>query len=110
MGHDGIWNIVDRFSKHAHFVPVRKKITADQIAQLFMQHIFKYHGILESTINDRDPWMTCLFWKGLFENMGTTLHFSSTFHQQTNGQSQQANSTILDSLKCYVHNHQSQWE
>lgn len=109
-GHDGIWTIIDHFNKQAHFIPVRKKISADQMARLFMQHIFKYHGMPKSIVSDKDPRMTSLFWKGLFENMGTTLKFSSTFHPQIDGQSEQANSTALDLLKCYVHDHKSQWE
>ncbi|MCO5613218.1 hypothetical protein L7F22_067494 [Adiantum nelumboides] len=46
--------------------------------------------------------MTSLFWRGLFENMGTLLKLSSSFHPQTDGQSEEANSTVLDLLKCYV--------
>ncbi|MCO5604328.1 hypothetical protein L7F22_058493 [Adiantum nelumboides] len=54
--------------------------------------------------------MTSLFWRGLFENMGTMLKFSSSFHPQTNGQSEEANSTILDLLKCYVSEHKGKSE
>ncbi|MCO5572577.1 hypothetical protein L7F22_026333 [Adiantum nelumboides] len=48
--------------------------------------------------------------RGLFENMGTTLKFSSSFHPQTDGQSEEANSTVLDLLKCYVSEHKGKWE
>ncbi|MCO5563804.1 hypothetical protein L7F22_017452 [Adiantum nelumboides] len=54
--------------------------------------------------------MTSLLWRGLFENMGTTLKFSSSFHPQTDGQSEEANSTVLDLLKCYVSEHKGKWE
>ncbi|MCO5566446.1 hypothetical protein L7F22_020123 [Adiantum nelumboides] len=54
--------------------------------------------------------MTSLFRRGLFENMGTALKFSSSFHPQTYGQSEEANSTILDLLKCYVSEHKGKWE
>ncbi|MCO5572737.1 hypothetical protein L7F22_026496 [Adiantum nelumboides] len=43
-------------------------------------------------------------------NMGTTLKFSSSFHPQTDGQSEEANSTVLDLLKCYVSEHKGKWE
>ncbi|MCO5572592.1 hypothetical protein L7F22_026348 [Adiantum nelumboides] len=42
--------------------------------------------------------------------MGTTLKFSSSFHPQTDGQSEEANSTVLDLLKCYVSEHKATWE
>ncbi|MCO5591065.1 hypothetical protein L7F22_045042 [Adiantum nelumboides] len=103
-GNDGIW------SKQAHFAPVRKKIKSDHMVKLFMHNIFKYHGMPQSIVSNRDPRMTSLFWKALFENMGTTLKFSSSFHPQTDGQSEEANSTILDLLKCYVSEHKATWE
>ena len=64
----------------------------------------------ESIVSDRDPRMTSLFWKGLFDNLGTTLLFSLAYHPQTDGQSEQANSTVLDLLKCYVSEHKTWWE
>ena len=82
---DGIWTIVDTFSKQAHFIPVRKKINAEHMVKLFMHNIFKYHGLPTSIVSDRDPRMTSLFWRALFENTGTSLKFSSSFHPQTDG-------------------------
>ncbi|MCO5547639.1 hypothetical protein L7F22_001090 [Adiantum nelumboides] len=90
-GNTGIWTIVDRFSKQAHFIPVKKTIKAHQMATLFISQIFKYH---------------------LFENLGTRLNFSSAYHPQTDGQSEIANLMILDLLKSYVTevDQRSQWE
>ncbi|MCO5572529.1 hypothetical protein L7F22_026284 [Adiantum nelumboides] len=111
-GNTGIWAIVDRFSKQAHFIPVKKTIKAHQMATLFISQIFKYHGLPSSIVSDRDPRMTSSFWKGLFENLGTRLNFSSAYHPQTDGQSEIANLTILDLLKSYVMevDQRSQWE
>ncbi|MCO5567950.1 hypothetical protein L7F22_021646 [Adiantum nelumboides] len=54
-GNNGIWTIICRFSKQAHFVPVRKKIKSDHMVKLFMHNIFKYHGMPQSIVSDRDP-------------------------------------------------------
>ncbi|MCO5557717.1 hypothetical protein L7F22_011288 [Adiantum nelumboides] len=56
--------------------------------------------------------MTSNFWKGLFENLGTRLNFSSAYHPQTDGQSEIANLTVLDLLKAYVTevDQRSQWK
>ncbi|MCO5552737.1 hypothetical protein L7F22_006254 [Adiantum nelumboides] len=56
--------------------------------------------------------MTINFWKGLFENLGTRLNFSSAYHPQMDGQSEIANLTILYLLKSYVTevDQRSQWE
>ncbi|MCO5598126.1 hypothetical protein L7F22_052218 [Adiantum nelumboides] len=90
-GNTGIWTIVDKFSKQAHFIPVKETIKAHQMATLFTSQVFKYHGLPTSIVSDRDPRMTINFWKGLFENLGTRLNFSSAYHPQTDGQSEIAN-------------------
>ncbi|MCO5554113.1 hypothetical protein L7F22_007639 [Adiantum nelumboides] len=64
----------------------------------------------QSIVSDRDPRMTSLFWKALFENMGTTLKFSSSFHPQTYGQLEETNSTVQVLLKCYVSQRKATWE
>ena len=112
QGNTGIWTIVDCFSKQAHFIPVKKTIKAHHMAKLFISQIFKYHGLPTSIVSDRDPRMTSLFWKGLFENLGTRLNFSLVYHPQTDGQSEIVNSIILDLLKCYVNevDQRNQWE
>ena len=60
-GNNGIWTIVDRFSKQAHFIPVKKTFKAPHMPNLFMSQIFKYHGFPQSIVSDRDPRMTSLF-------------------------------------------------
>ncbi|MCO5596459.1 hypothetical protein L7F22_050522 [Adiantum nelumboides] len=101
-GNEGTWTIVDRFSKQAHFIPLRKQITAEQMAKTFLVTVFKYHGIPRSIVSDRDPRMTGLFWRALWQNLHSTLRFSSSYHPQTDGQSEIVNSAVLDLLKCYV--------
>ena len=60
-GNTGIWTIVDRFSKQAHFIPVKKTIKPHHMATLFISQIFKYHGLPKSIVSDRDPRMMSLF-------------------------------------------------
>lgn len=112
QGNTCIWTIVDRFSKQAHFILVKKSIKSHHVANLFIAQIFKYHGLPSSIVSDRDPRMTSLFWKGLFDNLGTKLNFSSAYHPQTDGQSEIVNSTILDLVKCYVNEviEKNQWD
>ncbi|MCO5572157.1 hypothetical protein L7F22_025908 [Adiantum nelumboides] len=102
--------IVDRFSKQAHFIPVQKQITAEQMAKIFLVTVFKYHGMPRSIVSDRDPRMTGLFWRALWQNLHSTLRFSSSYHPQTDGQSEIVNSAVLDLLKCYVSDNPAQWK
>ncbi|MCO5591129.1 hypothetical protein L7F22_045110 [Adiantum nelumboides] len=88
------------------FIFYMPKIKSEHMVKLFMHKVFKYHGMPQSIVSDRDPRMT----KALFENMGTTLKFSSLFHPQTDGHSEEANYTILDLLESYVSEHKATWE
>ncbi|MCO5564476.1 hypothetical protein L7F22_018137 [Adiantum nelumboides] len=109
-GNEGIWTIVDQFSKQAHFIPVWKQITVKQMTKIFLVTVFKYHGMPISIVSDRDPRMTGLFWRALWQNLHSTLRFSSSYHPQTDGQSEIVNSAVLDLLKCYVSDNPAQWE
>ncbi|MCO5612046.1 hypothetical protein L7F22_066308 [Adiantum nelumboides] len=82
----------------------------DYNAKFWDTLLLEYHGMPQSIVSEMDPHMKSLFWKALFENMGTTLKFSSSFHPQIGGQSKEANSTVLDLLKCYVSEHKAIWE
>ena len=112
QGNTQIWTIVDHFSKQEHFIPVKKTIKAHHMAKLFISQIFKYHGLPTFIVSYRDPRMISLFWRVLFENLGTRLNFSLAYHPQTDGQSEIVNFFILDLLKCYVNevDQRNQWE
>ncbi|MCO5568181.1 hypothetical protein L7F22_021877 [Adiantum nelumboides] len=109
-GHDGIWTFIDRFSKQAYFVPVKKTVKPDHLARLFVAQIFRLHGMPETIVSDRDPRFTSLFWKAIWENIGMRLQFSSSFHPQTDGQSEIPNSVVLDLLKSYISSQKTQWK
>ncbi|MCO5554689.1 hypothetical protein L7F22_008222 [Adiantum nelumboides] len=109
-GHDGIWTIIDRFSQQAHFILVKKTVKPDNLARLFVTQIFRLHGMPETIVSDRDPRFTSLFWKAIWENIDTRLQFSSSFHPQTDGKSEIANSVVLDLLKSYISDQKTQWE
>ncbi|MCO5581497.1 hypothetical protein L7F22_035382 [Adiantum nelumboides] len=93
-GNEDIWTIVDRFSKQTHFIPVRKQITAEEMAKIFLVSVFKYHEMPRSIVSDRDSRRTGLFWRALWQNLHSTLRFSSSYHPQTDGQSEIVNSAF----------------
>ena len=64
-GNDGVWVIVDRFSKVAHFIPIGFKPCPDDLARLYVKAIVRLHGVPTSIVSDRDPNSTSRFWVSL---------------------------------------------
>lgn len=100
-GNDSIWVVVDRFTKMCHFIPCHHTITAKETARLFVKEIFRLHGIPKTIVSDRDKNFTSLFWKGLFDYLGTRLAMSSGYHPQTDGQTERMNRTLEEMLRAY---------
>ena len=101
-GHDGIWVIVDQLTKSAHFIPVREKYSLSRLAELFISKIVKYHRVPVSIISDRDPIFTSKFWVAFQEALGSRLLYSTTYHLQTDGQSERTIQTLEDMLRVSV--------
>ena len=98
--HDAIWVVVDRLMKSAHFLPVSNDDSLDKLAQLYVDEIVRIHGVPISIVSDRDPRLTSRFWSSLQDAMRTRLQFSTTFHPQTDGQSEITIQTLEDMLRA----------
>ncbi|KAA0043602.1 pol protein [Cucumis melo var. makuwa] len=96
-----IWVVVDRLTKSAHFIPGKSTYTASKWAQLYMSEIVRLHGLPVSIVSDRDARFTSKFLKGLQAAMGTRLDFSTTFHPQTDGQTERLNQVLEDMLRAF---------
>ena len=107
--HDGIWVVVDRLTKSAHFLPIREKFSPHKLAELFMSHIVSLHGVPVSIISDRDPRFTSRFWKRLMKELGVKLNLSTAFHPQTDGQSERTIQTLEDMLRSCVLQFKGHW-
>jgi hypothetical protein len=72
--------IVDKFTKYAHFVPLKHPFTAYSMAKLFMENVYKLHGLPSTIVLDKDKVFTSHLWKELFALAKVQLRMSSSYH------------------------------
>ncbi|GKC53699.1 putative mitochondrial protein [Tanacetum coccineum] len=84
-GRTVIMVIVDRLSKYSHFILLTHPYTAIQVAQAFLDNIYKLHGLPRTIVSDRDVVFMSRFWKELFARLQVKLHNSTAYHPQIDG-------------------------
>ena len=108
--HDSIWVIVDRLTKSAHFLPIRKDYSVETLSKLYVDEIVCNHGIPLDIISDRDSRFMSSFWTGLQKALGTKLNPSTAYHPQTDGQTERTIQTLEDLLRACVLNFRGSWD
>ncbi|GKC65103.1 putative reverse transcriptase domain-containing protein [Tanacetum coccineum] len=109
-GHDTIWVIMDRLTKSAHFLPMREDYKMDRLARLYLNEIVARHGVPILIISDHDSRFTSRFWQSMQEALGTRLDMSTTYHPQTDGQSERTIQTLEDMLRACVLDFGGSWD
>ena len=100
---------MDRLTKSTHFLLVCTKFSLDRLAKLYINEIVRLHGVPISIVSDQDLKFTSRFWPKLQNALGTTLHFSTAFHPQTDGQSERTIQTLEDMLRACVLDFKGSW-
>ncbi|QRW15583.1 Retrotransposable element Tf2 protein [Rhizoctonia solani] len=108
-GHDSILVIIDSFTKYGIFVKCSKKLKAPKLAELFLEHVWKQHGMPEKTVSDRGRVFNNKFLKALYKRLGIDPHFSLAYHPQSNSQTEQVNPSIEHFLRAYSRVNQRDW-
>ena len=101
---------MDRLTKSAHFLAVRMTFALERFCRLYIREIVRLHGVPVSIVSDRDPRFTAHFWKSFQKAMGTRLTMITTFHPQTDGQSERTIQVLEDILRACVLDHKGRWE
>ncbi|GKC22755.1 putative reverse transcriptase domain-containing protein [Tanacetum coccineum] len=109
-GYDTIWVIVDRLTKSAHFLPMKKTDSMEKLTQQYVKEIICRHGVPVSIISDRDSRFASGFWRSLQKALGTDVNMSTTYHPKTDGQSERIIQTLEDMLWACVIDFGKRWD
>ena len=109
-GYDAILVVVDRLSKYAHFIPTITTLTAEELAEVFLDRVFKLHGMPQQVLTDRGSVFTSAFTQELFKHLQTHSLRSTAYHPQTDGQTERINRILEDMLRHYVSPTQHDWD
>src|SRR5271157_4336013 len=108
-GFDAILVCVDRLTKMTHFCPTTTKVTAEDTAQLYLQYVFKHHGLPDDIVSDRGAQFTSRFATRLLHLCKIHSNKSTAFHPQSDGQTERVNQVLEQYLRIFCDYQQDDW-
>jgi len=107
-GYNQCWVIVDRFTKMAHFIPLKNR-KAKELALIFVKEVWRLHGLRNRVVSDRDAVCMSSFWSEVMRLLKVELDKSSAYHSQTDGQTERGNQISEHYLRTYCMWDQDDW-
>jgi hypothetical protein len=108
-GFSAILVVVDRLTKQSIFIPTHDTVTAADLAQLFLVHVFSKHGVPSHVTSDRGSEFVSRFFRSLGKVLDMKLHFTSGYHPEGDGQTERVNQTLEQYLRVYTNYQQDNW-
>jgi len=92
-----------------HFIATTEKMSAEGLAKLFRDHVWKLHGLPESIISDRGIQFVVGMMKKMNNLLGIQTKLSTAYHPQTDGQTERINQELEQYLRVFIDHRQKQW-
>src|SRR5258708_36733477 len=108
-GYNAVLVVVDCLSKRIHAIPTVTSLDSARVAQLFLEHIWHHHRLLEEVISDHGSAFISNFSCELAALLGVKLTPSTSYHPQTDGQPECMNQEIEAYLRAFVSHRQDDW-
>src|SRR5258705_12434794 len=108
-GYNAILVVVDRLSKQIHTIPTVTSLDSAGVAWLFLEHFWCHHGLPEEVISDHRPTFISNFSCELVALLGVKLTPSTSYHPQTDGQTEHMNQEIEAYLHVFISHRQDNW-
>ena len=109
-GLDAIIVFVDKLSKMVRLAAVPTTVSAEGVAKCFVDNVFRSHGLPTKIVSDRDARFTGNFMTEVTRILQIRQAMSTSFHPQTDGQTERTNRTLEDMLRHYVNPYQNDWD
>jgi hypothetical protein len=101
--------VIDKFTKYGHFIPLKHPFISARVAKLFLDHIYRLQGMPTTIMSDRGSIFRSHLWKELFSLVDVQLCMSTTYHPQTDGQTEHLNQCLETFLRCFVSSYPKKW-
>jgi len=108
-GKTQIIEVVDRFTKMAHFIGLHENATAKHFADTSLREVWKLHGLPTEILSDMDAKFSGEFWESLCKMVGVKRRKSTAYHSQTDGQTERTNQVLEGYLRTFVNYDQTDW-
>jgi hypothetical protein len=107
--HNAVCVVTCKLTKRVHLIATSMKVTSEKTARLLIDRVFSQHGLPSTIISDRDPRFTAGLWKAVFSAYGSRLAMSSSYHPQTDGQTERYMRVLAVGLRAYADKRQGDW-
>jgi hypothetical protein len=108
-GHNAILVFVDKLSKMVRFAPTTTSVSSIQVARLFTDKVGALFGLPSRIITDRDPTFTGQWFGDFCRLLGIHQALSTSFHPQTDGQTERTNRVLEDFHRHFISPQQKDW-
>ena len=108
-GKDAILVVCDQLLKMMHFVTTTEEISAEGLARLLRDNVWKLHGLPESVVSDRGLQFAAELMRELNRMLGIKTKLSTAFHPQTDGQTERMNQELEQYLRFFIKHRQKDW-
>lgn len=109
-GNTQIMVFVCRLTKMVHFAALPTDTDTLGVARCFLHNVFRLHGLPKSLVSDRDSKFTGKVWQEVMNLLGTSVHMTTAYHPQGDGQVEVMNQVLEDMLRHWVSPSQDNWD
>eukprot|EP00878_Enallax_costatus_P019840 GHUV01020945.1.p1 GENE.GHUV01020945.1~~GHUV01020945.1.p1 ORF type:complete len:366 (+),score=43.64 GHUV01020945.1:125-1222(+) len=93
-----------------HLAPCTDEVSAEQLADIFIDKVFKLHGVPQNLVTDRGQQFTSKFWQAFTQKLQVQHALSTAFHPESDGNTERVNRVLEDMMRCYIDPAQTNWD